>query len=281
MPVIPFTVSFTTEKNRTAADSLDPMCLILLAYRQHPEASLIILANRDEFYSRPTAVAQFWPQAPDLLAGRDLLAGGTWLGINRTGRFAAVTNFRDPNQRVSTTRSRGALVSDFLLGEDDIGQFLDRVHDQRANYQDFNLLLGDQESIWCYSSRLGETKAIEPGVHALSNEHLNSPWPKVTRGCRALDGALRNSSLDEQALLSILADRTAAADHELPNTGLDVSTERMLSPIFIASDTYGTRSSTLLSVSSSGEVSFVERSFSNLNGELDTQRFSFALAVND
>jgi uncharacterized protein with NRDE domain len=257
------------------------MCLILLAYQQHTESDLLILANRDEFYSRPTAVARFWEDAPDLLAGKDLHAGGTWLGITRSGRFAAVTNYRDPSQHKDATHSRGILVRDFLLGEEGIESFLNRLHERRCDFKAYNLLIGNQESLWWYSSRLGEAHAIEPGVHALSNAHLNSPWPKVTRGRDALSSALQASSLNDQKLLGILADRATAADNALPDTGVDTATERMLSPIFITSDSYGTRSSTLLTIKASGEVRFTERTFASDSTLVGTQRYSFNLLNGD
>ncbi len=158
------------------------MCLIVVAWRARADLPLAVAANRDEWRERPAQPAHWWPDHPQILAGRDLQAGGTWLGITREGRFAAVTNFRDPSDKRSTARSRGTLVTEFLLGGDSPARFLSNLSARAHEYNGFNLILGDAASLFYYGSREGEPRAIEPGVHGLSNHLLDEPWPKVVRG---------------------------------------------------------------------------------------------------
>jgi len=236
------------------------MCLLLLALDAHPVYKLVIAANRDEFYERPTADAGFWNERPDILAGRDMRSKGTWFGITRKGRIAAVTNYRDPAAAMPDAPSRGHLVSEFLAGQEDPGTYLTRLQPRAAAYNGFNLVAGIKEQLFWYSNRGSGIHRIPPGIHGLSNHLLNTPWPKVSRGKTALHQLLADASEPPaERFLDILLDRSIPKDETLPNTGVGMEWERILSPVFIASPDYGTRSSTLLLMDRKGHVTFVER----------------------
>lgn len=241
------------------------MCLVLLAYRVHPRYPLILAANRDEFYDRPTAAASFWEEAPGLLAGRDLVHGGTWLGVTGGGRVAALTNYRDPNAALKDAPSRGALVGDFLKSGQSAEDCLRATREKGVRYNGYNLLLGDVGSLFCYSNVADRVDRVTPGIHGLSNHLLDTPWPKVVRGKELLAQAVAAGEPDSDRLFGLLADRTPAPDHLLPDTGVGLDLERLLSSIFITSERYGTRSSTLVLVDLDGETAFVERSFDRGN----------------
>lgn len=238
------------------------MCLILFAYDCHPEYYMVLAANRDEYYSRPTAGAGFWEDCPDVLAGRDLEHGGTWLGITRKGRFAALTNYRDPASHKPNARSRGMLVKDYLCSVPDPPEYIEALRGLRDQYNGFNLLLFVGGALWYYSNRGGPPAAIKPGIYGISNHLLDTPWPKVSRGKEGLRSLLEApGGLCVDGLLNILSDRERARDEDLPNTGVSLEWERLLSPVFIESDTYGTRASTVVTVHRSGRAVFAERSF--------------------
>lgn len=240
------------------------MCLILLAWRAHPEYPLVLAANRDEFHSRPTAPAGFWPEAPWVLAGKDLQAGGTWLGITRTLRFAALTNFRDPAHVMAGAPSRGELVARFLTGDVMPGAYLVQLESIGSAYNGFNLLFGDLETVCYYSNCGDEPRRLAPGIYGLSNHLLDTPWPKVARGKSALAEALQGLPGNE-ALFELLRDDTIAPDRQLPRTGVSLEWERLLSAAFIRSPEYGTRSATVIVAEADGTVEFEERPF--LHGE--------------
>ena len=255
------------------------MCLIIAAWKVSPEFPLVIAANRDESFARPTRCAAFWPDMPDLLAGRDLFAGGTWLGITRHGRFAALTNFRNPNEEKTTTTSRGALVSGFLLGSTPPLPYLDEIGAVGSQYNGFNLLVGDGKTLACYNNIEHRSETLAPGVHGLSNHVLNTPWPKVTLATSALGAALSNMP-DTDRLFSFLRDDSIADDASLPNTGVPLEAERFLSSIFIHSPAefnYGTRSSTALVVGRDGLVTFDEQEWNPDATVGHRQRFRFRL----
>jgi uncharacterized protein with NRDE domain len=238
------------------------MCLILFAYDSHPDYRLVLAANRDEFYDRPTAPAAFWEDSPDVLAGRDLRSGGTWMGVTRQGRVAAVTNFRDPAGQNPDAPSRGWLVSDFLQGRAGAREYLEQLASHSAEYNGFNLLLADATSLGYYSNRMQHPRLLGPGVYGLSNALLDAPWPKIVRGRAALADLLATGSGPSlEALFQLLADREVAGDEALPDTGIPREMERVLSPAFIASPRYGTRSSTVLLLDREGSVTLAERTF--------------------
>ncbi len=239
------------------------MCLIYIAHRVHPAYPLVVAANRDEFHDRDTAPAQWWQQHPQILAGQDRVAGGTWLGISRSGRFAAITNFRSARAYDPAARSRGELTRDFLL---DDAAALDYAHSVAARgerYNGISLLLHDGHELVVVSNRSGAPERVAPGVHGLSNDLLNAPWPKVEEG-----------KID---LLALLDHREFAADDALPDTGVSIERERAYSARFILGDRYGTRCATLLCVTASGEVRFQERQF-DARGQANGDRvFEFTI----
>ena len=236
------------------------MCLIVLAWKADARYALLLGANRDEYHQRPSAPAGHWREAPQVLAGRDLKAGGTWLGVTSEGRFAAVTNYRDPRQQRPDVRSRGELAGAFLTGADTARNYARSAHALRGAYNPFNLIVGDAEECWFVGSREREPLAMKPGLHGLSNASLDTPWPKVERSRRMLDQAL--ASIDpEQALLAGLADRSQAPDRELPDTGIGLELERHLSPPFIVGEQYGTRASTVLTIRTDGGIRLVEQGY--------------------
>lgn len=230
------------------------MCLIALAYKAHPRFPLIVAANRDEFLDRPTRPAQFWPDAPEILAGRDERAGGTWLGITRTGRFAALTNYRDLRRPPMGGPSRGALVRAALENRLETAG--------TGAYEGFNLLYGPVDALRYHTNIGGADVPLAPGVHGLSNALLDTPWPKVQRAKAGLSRLLTapNGPLVED-LFSLLADAEPAPVVELPDTGLPDDRERALSSIFIRMEGYGTRCSTVVLVDADGQVTFEERTF--------------------
>lgn len=253
------------------------MCLILLAWRSHPDYPLVVAANRDEFFSRPTAPAAFWPESPQVLAGRDLEAGGTWLGVTRTGRFAALTNFRDPARNRVGAPSRGELVSRFLTGSLTPSAYLDMLESCSDRYNGFNLLFGDPAGLWYFSNCGGGERQLGPGVYGLSNHLLDTPWPKVARGKSALNTALR-ALPEEKPLFDLLHDDSVAPDEVLPRTGVSLEWERLLSAAFISSPGYGTRSATVLLADAAGNVRFVEKGFLPDARPGDRREFCFAVS---
>jgi uncharacterized protein with NRDE domain len=242
------------------------MCLIIFAYNQHPDYRLILAANRDEFYKRPTRPAAFWPSTPEMLAGKDLQAGGTWMGITRNGRFAALTNYRDPKNIIPQAESRGMLVTDFLTGQSNPKNYLGKIDGSSRSYNGFNLLTGDTSELYHYSNQEGVVRKLPPGIYGVSNHLLDTPWPKVSLCKSKLAHLIKYSgSLDNEPLFSILADLTVADDSQLPDTGVGREWERILAPAFIISDVYGTRSSTILLWKNNHEVYFEERTYDPKN----------------
>lgn len=235
------------------------MCLILLAWHAHPDYPLVIAANRDEFFARPTAAADFWQAAPQVLAGRDLQAGGTWLGATRNGRFAALTNYRDPAQNQQLP-SRGALVADFLTGNETPENYLARIAASGVRYNGYNLLLGDGQSLWWASNVAGEAQSLIPGIYGVSNDLLDTPWPKVGAGKTAMLQAI-DCLPDDGPLFHLLQNDTIHADEHLPATGVPQEWERLLSAAFVKSPTYGTRSSTVLCQRHDGWQTFDEQTW--------------------
>ena len=235
------------------------MCLIVFEISEDPARGLLLAANRDEFYDRPTLAAAAWEDAPGIFAGRDLVGGGTWLGISGGGRFAAVTNYRDP-KAPKGSRSRGELVSGFLSSEVPIGEYLEGIAGAASEFSGFNLIVGQAgtngvEAAF-FSNREGRVRRLGPGIYGLSNHLLDTPWPKVRRAKEMFSTTLAN---DDNSLFELLSDRTLASDDELPNTGIGLERERLLSPIFIETPIYGTRCSTVLRLNAKSPPRLVER----------------------
>jgi len=253
------------------------MCLILLSYRQHARYPLVIAANRDEFYNRPTQPAHFWEDAPCILAGRDLVGGGAWFGITRSGRFSAVSNIRDPKPARENARSRGLLVSEFLRGDRPPRAYLAEVARWGSRYNGFNLLAGDHNEIAYYNNRTEEILTLAPSLYGLSNHRLDTPWPKVKNAKAALAKILGMPAAEPEAILEMLADRTLPSDDCLPDTGVGLVRKRVLASIFIASEDYGTRCSSVLIQDRDRRVRFVERNFSPEDGGARTVQYEFEI----
>ncbi len=234
------------------------MCLVCLAYRIVPGYPLVLIANRDEFLARPTEPLAWRGASGGILAGLDLTGGGTWLGLSTSGRLAALTNFRDPRRVMVDAPSRGHIVIDFLQGQGGIGSSLASLSQDR--YNGFNLLVADGGQLQYLSNRSRETQFLPPGMYGLSNHLLDTPWPKVVRIKRLFSDAVVDfDDNGREKLLAILTDRQIPPDRDLPDTGVGLTWERILSPIFITSPTYGTRSSAVITVDRQGRATFVER----------------------
>jgi len=243
------------------------MCLILFAWQSHPRYPLVVAANRDEFHDRPTAAAEFWQETPDILAGRDLQAGGTWLGVSRNGRFAAISNYREPKYKASDLEySRGHLVRDFLLDNSVPETYAEQLQTRGNHYRGFNILVGDPETLFYVSNRKHRPVKIDAGCHGLSNHLLNTDWPKVHIGRDRLTSVLKDEQVNPETLLELLADRSTTTSTSLSTEELQSEPERMNKRIFIDSPVYGTRSSTVLLVDNNGDMTFVERQF-NADGD--------------
>ncbi len=238
------------------------MCLITFAYHTAPGFRLLMTANRDEFYDRPTEALHPWRDNPDIIAGRDLDAGGTWMGIAKGGRFAAVTNYRDgTSPQNPAALSRGHLVSDFLNDHRTPQSYAQALSSEGHNYNGFNLLLADKEQLVYCSNRSDEIKVLEPGVYALSNHLLNTPWPKAMQTREALRQAVAAGNIEAEQLVSLLSSRDIYPDEKLPATGVPQQLERALSAAFIVTPTYGTRSTTALRWDKNDRIEIVEQTF--------------------
>ncbi|UCH47426.1 MAG: NRDE family protein [Betaproteobacteria bacterium] len=258
------------------------MCLIVFAWKSHPSYPLVLAANRDEFLDRPTRQLDYWEDLPSVLGGRDLEKGGSWFATHVDGRWAAVTNYRDGGTASSPPGlSRGHLVSNYVASGDQAQDYARHITQPLAEYPGCNLLVGDSQSLFFVSNRFqGERRAaaesVVSGVHGLSNHSLDTPWPKVQRAKRKMQQLIDNGSeLHEDELFGLLADRTPAQDEELPSTGVPVEWERVLSPPFIVSDSYGTRASTVVLMGLDGAVSVHERSFGAGGVELERRSVNF------
>lgn len=251
------------------------MCLINFQFHAHPNYKLIVAANRDEFYDRKAEPAHFWKDAPNLLAGRHLVGLGTWLGITKEGKFAALTNYRNPSTVGSGKTSRGEIVQKFLNGNLSAEEYLQTLDRDKEKYNGFNVILGDVENLYYYNNLEGEMTEIVPGTHGLSNKFLNTAWPKVVKGKEGLKAySLSKKELDIEELFAIVSDAEMAMDEDLPNTGVGMELERQLSPLFIKMSNYGTRCSTVVLVDNNNNITFAERTY--MNGEfLGDQHFAF------
>ena len=246
------------------------MCLLIFAHQVDPRYPLVLAANRDEFHARPTAPSTFWPEYSQLLAGRDLEQGGTWMGITRQGRFAAITNYRDPARTTPAPRSRGELPLAYLTGEEDPRVFLQGLVDSAADYAGFNLLVGTLDKLWYLTNSTAAKGCapvpLKPGVYGLSNAQLDTPWPKVELGKRSLEALLQGEALDHDTLAGVVGNRDLADQGALQRQGLDQGMDQILSAQFITTGSYGTRSSTTLWADQTGGVHWRECSF-NSDGE--------------
>ncbi len=256
------------------------MCLIVFSYKQHLEYNLIFAANRDEHYERPTRKAQFWDDQPKILAGKDLQAGGTWMGVTKEGTFAALTNYRDPAINKEDPPSRGHLVLDYLKKNGDPEGYLRDVDQKADQYMGFNLLAGRMDQIGYYSNQSEGIKLLNSGLYGLSNHLLDTPWPKIKWAKEGLQEIMRDDKISEEAIFDLLANDREAASEDLPDTGIPKDIEKKVSPIFIKSDGYGTRCSTVLLIDTDGKVTFTERRFKAGTTEVvDENRYQFTVKV--
>ncbi len=254
------------------------MCLINFHFQDHPTYKLIVAANRDEKYDRPTAPASFWEDCPFLLAGRDLLQMGTWFGVTTTGRFAALTNYRDPSLPDNSRFSRGEIVRNYLTATNEPLDFVHKLSESRHEFAGFNLIVGNGDALVHYNNILNVINVISPGTYSLSNHSLDTPWPKSIKGKKYLNELVQAhpNQIALHSLFEILSDQTIAKDEELPQTGVSLEMERLLSPLFIKMSGYGTRSSTVLLIDKQNNVTFAERTFHNGAYKKENQ-FTFSL----
>lgn len=251
------------------------MCLLVLAWQVHPQYRLVVAANRDEFHERPTAAMSQWPAPDDIIAGRDLRAGGTWLAVDHRRRFGVVTNFRELQGPAPVAPSRGNLIPGYLRNEAGPESYLRGLKQTANAYSGFNLLLADRDTLWYGSNRAERfARPLPPGIYGLSNEFLDTPWPKLQRVRRQFDPLIqRGTEVSTEELFTILADRTqAGVNEELPKT-LSPEWEQLLSSPFISNADYGTRCSTLVLVDTSGAVSITERRFDPTGATVGEVRF--------
>lgn len=251
------------------------MCTLVFAWDSHPRYRFVFAGNRDEFHDRPTECADWWAESP-ILAGRDLEAGGTWLAVDRSGRFAVVTNFREGRPPGAGNKSRGELITDFLKS-DDCDLFRERLDARTDAYSGYNLIYGDLRNALYYHSNRGHSGGINPGLHGISNHLLDTPWPKVNRASAGLTELLAQPVIQTEQLLDILEQRQPADDSELPDTGVGVEMEKLLSSIFIVSPGYGTRCSTVMLLDRDGLLQFVERRFDPDGSVAGESHFEFQL----
>jgi uncharacterized protein with NRDE domain len=255
------------------------MCLLILAYQCRSDYPLIIAANRDEFFERPTRPLDFWPEREDILAGRDLRGGGTWMGLHRRGRLAAITNFREPDRFRPEAPSRGHLVSDYIGGHSAVEGYLEKLSRNGRHYNGFNLIAGRMEALFYYGNRGAAPGPLEAGIHGLSNHLLNTPWPKVERARQAMAAIVAQAGPPEpEALMELLQDRHQPPDEDLPHTGIGLEWERRLATVFIQSPSYGTRASSVLLMAADGQTQFMERTF-DPDGRSETRRFQLRIPV--
>ena len=252
------------------------MCLILFSWKSHPKYKLIVAANRDEFYARPTAPAAFWKDHPGILAGRDLQAGGSWMGIEKDGYFAAVTNYRDLSAIKEDAISRGDLIKNFLIRKNNPESYLGKVAAERQRYNGFNLIVSDLEQLFYYSNVEHKIRKLDDGIYGLSNAFLNTPWPKVQEGKAAFEKAVNNEEISVDELFEVLLDADQAKEEELPATGISTELEKALSSVFIKTPDYGTYSSTVLLVDNNGYCKFEERSYADQK-EMTARQFGFQI----
>jgi uncharacterized protein with NRDE domain len=235
------------------------MCLVILAWQQHPDLPLIVAGNRDEFHKRPTKEIHWWPDKPDIVGGRDLQAAGTWLALSRNGRFATVTNYRDAEPPAPKLRSRGHLVTGFLESPDEPLEYLRSI--DGAAYAGFNLLVSDGETLAWKSNRGENARVLAPGIYGLSNALLDSLWHKVVRGKAALQQLISANNVNATMLFRILADRSKAPVGEVEADRLPFTVAHAISAPFIVLPDYGTRSSSVVLCDSAGNWRLQERRF--------------------
>ena len=254
------------------------MCLVVFAWKVHPEYRLVLAANRDEFHQRPAQGLHWWPDYPEILAGRDLQAGGTWLAVSRPGRFATVTNYREQQKARPGLRSRGEIITNFVRSNEPAGTFVASLAGD--DYAGFSLLAADSEDLWCVSNRGDQAMQLAPGVYGLSNASLDTPWAKLVRTREALRKIIAAGEINETALFKIMADRTPAQIADVEAGKLPFELARVLTAPHIVSAEYGTRCATALTWSKAEKISVSERRFDAAGNSSGESRFSFVASPN-
>ncbi|MBR9916238.1 NRDE family protein [bacterium] len=246
------------------------MCLIAFSYKTHPRYKLIVAANRDEFYQRPTRKAQFWTEEglPNILAGRDLKANGTWMGVSKSGKWGALTNYRDPSNIKENAPTRGDLVLDFLKSGVSEQEYIQEIQTKSEEYNGFNLLIGNKDSLFHFSNENNLIMEVKPGIHGVSNALLDTPWPKLDHAKKALAEVTAKEDFSKEDLFNILTNSETAPDNKLPSTGIPYEWEKAVSSIFIKTDNYGTLCSTLLLADYEGNAEFTERRYDSSTSEI-------------
>ncbi|NKB75568.1 MAG: hypothetical protein GKR96_00665 [Gammaproteobacteria bacterium] len=258
------------------------MCILFIALNQHPLFPLIIAANRDEYFSRPSKNMHYWADKPDILAGRDLLKGGSWLGVNRAGGFCAVTNFRTAQPMNPKAVSRGALIDHYLSASKASSRnhhenFISHLNRDYAQYNPFNLVFGNAQALWAFSSQTGSHIPLKNGFHSISNGELDQPWPKMSQGVNQLTSLISDkaSGVSFKTLNQIMTNQTQAHDDQLPNTGIELEKEKMLSSIFIRGEQYGTRTTSVL-LYSLNQIDIQETNYDTSGKVTDQQNFKLS-----
>jgi uncharacterized protein with NRDE domain len=251
------------------------MCLLLIAKKVHPDYKLVICANRDEFYERPSMPANFWNDHPKVLAGKDLKAGGTWLGINREGKLAAITNFRGGLKERNNAPTRGMLTADYLISNQNPVDYLKQIIQKANDYNGFNLVVGGVDNLYYLSNREGTIRKLENEIYGLSDGVLDSNWPKVLESKAKFEEVIKKKFISTEDLFDILSDRSTAEDQLLPNTGIDMIIEKTLSAVFIKTEKYGTRCSTVITVDRNNKTLFIERTFNNISDGYTEVSYNF------
>ncbi len=253
------------------------MCLLLISYRNHPKYKLIIAANRDEFFRRPTTPAHFWPEHQNLLAGKDIEAGGTWLGLTTSGNFSAITNYRDIRNLKSNAPTRGKLITDFLLNNYSISDFAKELKEKADLYNGYNLIFGNLNSLNYFSNHTKTFRELNPGIYGLSNHLLDTPWYKVEKSKKLFSEILAKKNPLTEELFEILSDKSFSPDDLLPDTGLEKRVESAISAIFVSTPEYGTRASTIILVNHQNYATFIEKSLNYESGKWIKSSFEFEI----
>ncbi len=253
------------------------MCLLLIAYKRHPNYKLIVAANRDEFHERPTVPAHFWTGDNSLLAGKDLKENGTWMGITKSGRFASLTNYRDMSSIKIDAPTRGKLVTSFLLINTEPADYHKTLATKADQYNGYNLIFGNVDNLFYFSNISMVFKKLEDGTYGLSNHLLDTPWPKVIKAKQTFLEILKDEQPKEEEIFSLLYDSISFPDKELPKTGLSIEMERLVSPIFTVTEKYGTRSSTVILINNDNTVSFTEKSFNSKKENFNRSHYNFKI----
>lgn len=247
------------------------MCILFFAIKQHPKYPVIICANRDEFHERPTKPMHWWPKN-ELLAGKDLQAGGTWLGLNKQGRFSALTNFRQPDLIDKNKQSRGELVLQALAQQDDA--MTKKLVESSGDYNGFNLVFGQLNNLMCFDSVSQKQQVLASGFHSLCNGALDDIWPKMALGQANLASAIKDHSLDIEQLFTLMKSAQQAKTEHLPKTGVPLNWEQLLSSIFIISPEYGTRTTNIITLDNDDNIAIYDQSYNERGKCVNKQNFS-------